>query len=130
VFVEIAAPAIIVLEQQLCRSGNIHGAESTGRQGTGKGHRRQPAHVADVLILCVCQRGGGACGTGVDVRLGLKDGRGSNAAVLAPQVRYVHQGKNGIDKALCGPEGQSEYAFNHQDSRDGNVRIMLRSSPG
>ncbi|APS36967.1 hypothetical protein BGV46_25265 [Serratia marcescens] len=43
VFVEIAAPAIIVLEQQLCRSGNIHGAESTGRQGTGKGRRRQPA---------------------------------------------------------------------------------------
>lgn len=83
-FVEIAAPAIIVLEQQLCRSGNIHGAESTGRQGRGKGHRRQPAHVVDVLILCGCQRGGGACptarvlvrsgGAGVDVRLGLKDG--------------------------------------------------------
>ncbi|KAF1366437.1 hypothetical protein [Yokenella regensburgei] len=40
VFVEIAAPAIIVVEQQLCQSGNIHGAESTGRQGTGKERRR------------------------------------------------------------------------------------------
>ncbi|AHG23015.1 hypothetical protein Z042_23705 [Chania multitudinisentens RB-25] len=28
-------------------------------------------------------------GTGVDVRLGLKDGRGSSAAVLAPLGRYV-----------------------------------------
>ncbi len=30
-FVEIAAPAIVMLEQQLCGSRNIHGAESTGR---------------------------------------------------------------------------------------------------
>ncbi len=37
VFIEVLAPAAIMLEQQLCRSGNIHGAESTGRQGTGKG---------------------------------------------------------------------------------------------
>lgn len=29
-------------------------------------------------------------GAGVDVRLGLKDGRGSSAAVLVPQGRYVH----------------------------------------
>lgn len=73
-----------MLEQELCRSGNIHGAESTGLQGTGKGRRRQPAHATGVLILCVCQRGGGTCatvqvagpsgGAGVDVRLDLKDG--------------------------------------------------------
>jgi len=60
VFVEIAAPAVIMLEQQFCGAWNIHGAKSTGWQRAGKGYRRQPAHVADVLILCVCQRGGGA----------------------------------------------------------------------
>ena len=56
VFVEIAAPAVIMLEQQFCGAWNIHGAKSTGWQRAGKGYRR----VADVLILCVCQRGGGA----------------------------------------------------------------------
>lgn len=64
VFIQVLAPAIVMLEQQLCRSGNIHGAESTGWQGTGKGRRRQPAHFAGVLILCVSQRGGGAEGLG------------------------------------------------------------------
>lgn len=98
-FVEIAAPAVIMLEQQFCGSRNIHGAESTGWQWAGKGRRREPAHATGVLILCGCQRGGGACptarvlvrsgGAGVDVRLGLKDGRGSSAAVLVPQGRYV-----------------------------------------
>lgn len=39
VFVEIAAPDVVMLEQQLCGAGNIHGAESTGRQRTGKVHR-------------------------------------------------------------------------------------------
>lgn len=63
VFVKIAAPAIVMLEQQLCGARNIHGAESTGRKRAGKGRRCQPAHVADVLILCGCQRGGGACPT-------------------------------------------------------------------
>ena len=57
--VQVAAPAVVMLEQQLCGSRNVHGAESTGWQWAGKGRRRQPAHVADVLILCVCQRGGG-----------------------------------------------------------------------
>ena len=84
VFVEIAALAIVMLEQQLCRSGNIHGAESTGLQGTGKGRRRQPALAPDVLILC---RGSAAvglgattraarpsAGAGVDVQLELKGG--------------------------------------------------------
>nr|ULG10348.1 hypothetical protein 158p1_00085 [Serratia entomophila]ULG11147.1 hypothetical protein 345p_00111 [Serratia entomophila]ULG11469.1 hypothetical protein 398p_00118 [Serratia entomophila] len=81
-FVEIAAPAIIVLEQQLCGARNIHGAKSTVGQRAGKGYRRQPAHATVVLILCGCQRGGGACTTvrvlvrstsvGVDVSLGLK----------------------------------------------------------
>lgn len=84
VFVEIAAPAVVMLEQQLCGARNIHGAESTGWQWAGKGRRRQPAHATGVLILCGCQRGGGACptarglvrsgGAGVDVRLDLKGG--------------------------------------------------------
>lgn len=52
-FVEIAAPAIVMLEQQLCGSGNIHGAESTGRYRAGKVRRRQPAHATGVLILMV-----------------------------------------------------------------------------
>lgn len=83
-FVEIPAPAVVILEQQLCGSWNIHGAESTGRQRAGKGHRCQPAHVADVLVLCGCQRSGGAGATvrtlacsadaGVEVGQGLKDG--------------------------------------------------------
>lgn len=59
VFFEIAAPAVVMLEQQLCGARNIHGAESTVRQRAGKGHRRQPAHDTGVLILCWCQRGGG-----------------------------------------------------------------------
>ncbi|CAI1984821.1 Uncharacterised protein [Serratia quinivorans] len=49
VFIQVLAPAIVMLEQQLCRSGNIHGAESTGRQGTGKGSRRPPTHASGVL---------------------------------------------------------------------------------
>ena len=57
-FVEIAAPAIVMLEQQLCGARNIHSAEYRGWQGRGKEPRRQPAHVADVLILCGYQRGG------------------------------------------------------------------------
>ncbi len=57
VFIEVLAPAIVMLEQQLCRSGNIHGAESTGRQGTGKGPRRAPSHASGVLIYaCVSTR--------------------------------------------------------------------------
>lgn len=39
-------------------------------------------------------------------------------------------GKNGINKSLCSSQSQPEYAFNHQDSRDGKVRITQRSSPG
>ncbi len=35
--------------------------------------------------------GGLSDGTGVEVRLDLKDGRGSSAAVLAPQGGYVHR---------------------------------------
>lgn len=83
-FVEIAAPAIVMLEQQLCGARNIHGAESTWRLRAGKGRRHQPAHATGVLILCGCQRGGGAyptarglvcsSGAGVEARLDLKDG--------------------------------------------------------
>lgn len=83
-FVEIAAPAVVMLEQQLCGARNIHGAKSTGRYRAGKVRRREPAHATGVLILCGCQRGGGTCptsrpvglsdGTGVEVRQDLKDG--------------------------------------------------------
>jgi hypothetical protein len=45
--------------------------------------RRRRAHFMRVLVL-----GRSAC-TDVDVRLGLKDVLGSNAAVLAPKGRYV-----------------------------------------
>ncbi len=47
VFVEIAAQAVVMLEQQLCGARDIHDAESTGRQRAGKVHRRQLAHVAE-----------------------------------------------------------------------------------
>lgn len=50
VFVEIPAPTIVMLEQQLCQSWNIYGEESTGLQGCGKGLWRQPAHGAGVQI--------------------------------------------------------------------------------
>ncbi len=56
VFVEIAAPAAIMLEQQFCGARNIHGAEFTGWQRAGKGRRCQPAQSTGVLILCGCQR--------------------------------------------------------------------------
>lgn len=46
VFVEIAAPAIVMLEQQICGAWNLHGEESTGRLRAGKGRRCQP----EVLI--------------------------------------------------------------------------------
>lgn len=59
-FVKIAAPAVVMVEQQLCRARYVHDAGSTVRQRAGKGYRRQPAHGAGVLILCGCPRGGGA----------------------------------------------------------------------
>jgi len=84
VFVDIAAPAIVMLEQQLCGSRNIHGAESTMWQRAGKGRRRQPVHATGVLILCGIVNAVGACataraaglsdGAGVEVRQDLKDG--------------------------------------------------------
>lgn len=83
-FVEIAAPAVVMLEQQLCGTRNIHGAESTGRYRAGKVRRRQPAHATGVLILCGCQRDGVTCptsqpvglsdDTGIEVRQNLKVG--------------------------------------------------------
>ncbi len=57
-FIQILAPAVVMLEQQLCGSRNIHCAEYRGRQGMGKEAWRQRTHVADVLILCGYQRGG------------------------------------------------------------------------
>ncbi len=55
-FIQVLAPAVVMLEQQLCGSWNIHCAEYRGGQGMGKGPRRQHTHVADVLILCGYQR--------------------------------------------------------------------------
>lgn len=56
VFINVLAPAVVMLEQQICGLGIyiIHDAEFTIRQRTTKGHPRQLAHVADVLIYaCV-----------------------------------------------------------------------------
>ncbi|CNF36545.1 Uncharacterised protein [Yersinia kristensenii] len=72
-FIQVLAPAVVMLEQQLCGSRNVHGAEYRGWQGMGKGPRRQRAHVADVLIYAGISAGRSAC-PDVDVRLGLKDG--------------------------------------------------------
>jgi hypothetical protein len=83
VFVEIAAPAVVMLEQQFCGSRNVHGAEFTGRQRTGKGRRRQPrsrrrrAHFMRVLRQGACapvRAIGLSDDAGVEVRLDLKDG--------------------------------------------------------
>ncbi len=52
----------------------------------------------------------------------------ADAGVIRAAQRYIHQGKNGINEALSSPKGQPEYAFNHQDSGDGKVRIALRPS--
>lgn len=82
-FIQVLAPAVVMLEQQLCGSRNIHCAEYRGWQGMGKEPRRQPAHVAGVLIYAgVNAAVGGAiargwarsAAAGVDVRQGLKDG--------------------------------------------------------
>ena len=49
-FIQVLAPAVVMLEQQLCGSRNIHCVKYRGWQGMGKDPRRQPAHVAGVLI--------------------------------------------------------------------------------
>ena len=49
-FIQILAPAVVMLEQQLCGSRNVHCAEYRGWQVMGKGPRRQRAQVAGVLI--------------------------------------------------------------------------------
>lgn len=54
----------------------------------------------------------------------------ADAGVIRAAQGNVHQGKNGVNKALCSPQGQSKYAFNNQNSGDGKVRITLRPSPG
>lgn len=36
-FVEIAAPAVVILEQQLCGARNVHGVVFTGWRGEEKG---------------------------------------------------------------------------------------------
>ncbi|MGK3271830.1 hypothetical protein, partial [Escherichia coli] len=46
---------------------------------------------------------------------------------LSPPT-ICNSAKNGINKALRSAQGQPEYAFNDQHSRDGKVRIALRSA--
>lgn len=53
----------------------------------------------------------------------------ADAGVIRVAERDPHQGKNGINKALCSSQGQPEYAFNHQYGGDGEVRIVLMPSP-
>lgn len=53
---------------------------------------------------------------------------GIDPAVIRAAQRNIHQCKNGINKALRSAQGQPEYAFNDQHSRDGKVRIALRSA--
>jgi len=68
--------ASVMLKQQLCRSGCIHGAESTGRQGTGKGvgasRLTSQACSFYVGVSATVRAVGPSGGTDVDVRLGLK----------------------------------------------------------
>ncbi len=53
----------------------------------------------------------------------------ADTGVIRAAQRNIHQCKNGINKTLCSPQGQPEYAFNHQNGGDGEIRIALRSSP-
>ncbi|MNH44851.1 hypothetical protein D3C79_1071290 [compost metagenome] len=53
----------------------------------------------------------------------------ADTGVIRTAKRNAHHGKNGINKALCGSQGQAEYTFNDQDGGDGEVRIVLRPSP-
>lgn len=50
-FIQVLAPAVVMLEQQLCEARSIDCAEYRGWQGMGKGPRRQRAHGANVLTL-------------------------------------------------------------------------------
>ena len=52
----------------------------------------------------------------------------ADTGVIRAAQRNIHQCKNGINKTLCSPQGQPEHAFNDQHSRDGKVRIALRSA--
>ncbi|OUH78863.1 Uncharacterised protein [Klebsiella pneumoniae] len=45
----------------------------------------------------------------------------ADAAVVRAAQWDTHQGKNGINKALCGSQGQPEYAFNDQNGGDSKV---------
>jgi len=52
----------------------------------------------------------------------------ADAAVIRTAKRSAHQGKNGINETLRGPQGKPEYTLNHQNSSDNEVRIALESS--
>ena len=52
----------------------------------------------------------------------------TDTGVIRAAQRNVHQGKNGINKTLRSPQGQPEYAFNHQNGGDGEIRIALGPS--
>ena len=52
----------------------------------------------------------------------------ADTGVIRAAQRNIHQCKNGINKTLRSAQGQPEHAFNDQHSRDGKVRIALRSA--
>lgn len=68
-FIRGLAPAIVMVEQPLCESRNIHCADYRGWQGMGKEPRLQTSHVTDVLVSCRCQPA-----PHLNARQGLKDG--------------------------------------------------------
>lgn len=57
-----------------------------------------------------------------------RPGPPADTGVIRASQRNPHQGKNGINKALCGTQGEPEYAFNHQNNCNGKIRITLRLS--
>lgn len=53
--------------------------------------------------------------------------RGQQPSIRIVQ-RNARQGENGINEPLSSPQGQPEYAFNHQNGGDGEIRIALGPS--
>ncbi len=52
----------------------------------------------------------------------------ADTAVIRAAQRNIHQCKMESIKALRSAQGQPEYAFNHQNGGDGEIRIALGPS--